>query len=87
MNIPKDSFARVIFAGCATAIIGAFIFGFIGLVVGFLINITSFDKEVDLYTFSSAFGVFGFVLAVCTVIHGEITEYIKSKKNNPHLKK
>ncbi|MFK7256863.1 hypothetical protein ABBZ21_19785 [Acinetobacter baumannii] len=84
MNNPKDSFSRVIFAGSALALIGAFTFGFIGFVCGLLIKIL-FNHEVNQYALISAFAVIGFILAIVVVIHTEITDYIKSKKNKAKL--
>ncbi|WP_407508738.1 hypothetical protein [Acinetobacter baumannii] len=39
MNNQKDSFSRVIFAGSALALIGAFTFGFIGFACGLIIKL------------------------------------------------
>ncbi|MDV7546797.1 hypothetical protein R4681_17920 [Acinetobacter baumannii] len=84
MNNQKDSFSRVIFAGSALALIGAFTFGFIGFACGLIIKIF-FNNEVNQYALISAFALIGFVLAIFVVIHTEITDYIKSKKNKAKL--
>ncbi|MDV7546796.1 hypothetical protein R4681_17915 [Acinetobacter baumannii] len=77
MNILDDKVFGEILAGIATTVFGSIIFGFIGLLVGCVLNFPFFSNalsyEVDPITTACGFTLGGFVISLLVVISVIVT--------------